>query len=51
MLAIKINESEARIPISYNGKAQFSTRYLYTYERKRSSGSSAGKGDEWDTEQ
>ena len=51
MLAMKINESQACIPISYYGKAQFSTRYLYTYERKRSSGSSAGKGDEWDTEQ
>lgn len=51
MLAMKINESQACIPISHYGKAQFSTRYLYTYERKRSSGSAAGKGDEWDTEQ
>ena len=49
-LLMKLNESEARIPISSVGKAQFSTRYVYTYERKRSWGSSTFKGDSWDTE-
>lgn len=49
-LLMKLNESEARIPISYIGKAQFSTRYVFTYERKRSWLSSVFKGDSWDTE-
>lgn len=50
MLMMKINESEARIPISYIGKAQFSTSYYFTYERKRSWWSSTFGGDDWDTE-
>lgn len=50
MLLMKLNESEAMIPISYIGKAQFSARYVFTYERKRSWLSSTFKGDDWDTE-
>lgn len=49
-LMIKLNESEARIPISYRGQATFKTRYVYTYQRKRSWGTRVFKGDKWDTE-
>lgn len=49
-LMMKLNESQARIPISSVGKAQFAASYLYTYERKRSWLSSTFGGDKWDTE-
>lgn len=48
--AIKLNEAEGRIPISYIGKAKYRLEEGHMIERKRSWGSSVFKGDKYDTE-
>jgi hypothetical protein len=48
--AIKLNEAEGRIPISYIGNAKYRLEEGHMIERERSWGSKVFKGDDYDTE-
>lgn len=48
--AVKLNEAEGRIPISYMGKAKYRLEEGHMIERERSWWSSTFAGDDYDTE-